>query len=334
MKGLRIAESVDSAKFPVMEKLESRFVRNRKKILGIHGGGNIGLGLVAPVFSRSAYGYQIVATTGKDLFAQIINATKEVWLQHEDIAEDSEDYGTGRMTNAKDIRMIGRGPQDIEYLYEESCLIALCLTAAVLPQACSDIARALVKRFRKDGTGVTILVCMNLPNPVQFFAKHLEAEVRRICTDKAEGDNVMDVLQFIPSVVDRVVVPVPESTILQRIEKQLTRLIGKPQIVTEIMKSPERIAAMVGLFSLRAPLFSAEEKFSFWVPNTFSEARWVGHLTPVADLSLITIMKDKFINGPHAILAWLGGILGRSTIAEAIASPLLRAFITGGSVCL
>jgi mannitol-1-phosphate/altronate dehydrogenase len=42
-------------------------------------------------------------------------------------------------------------------------------------------------------------------------------------------------------------------------------------------------------------------------------------------LTQIEAVKHKFINGPHAILAWLGMLLGYKTIAECAQNPMLVA---------
>jgi fructuronate reductase len=47
------------------------------------------------------------------------------------------------------------------------------------------------------------------------------------------------------------------------------------------------------------------------------------------DVAPYELMKLRMLNGTHSALAWLGGLDGRETIADAVADPTLRAFVQG-----
>src|SRR3990167_7371343 len=64
------------------QKIKSRLQRNKKKIFGIHGGGCIGLGLLADIISKSSYSYDILATSSNELLRDLVNNTNKLWLQH------------------------------------------------------------------------------------------------------------------------------------------------------------------------------------------------------------------------------------------------------------
>jgi hypothetical protein len=78
---------------------------------------------------------------------------------------------------------------------------------------------------------------------------------------------------------------------------------------------------------LKINLFNAERNFSMYVPDSFTEAKRLPALKTTPDLSQLAAVKNKLINGPHAILAWLGALFGFSTIAESIKHPDIFSFI-------
>jgi mannitol-1-phosphate/altronate dehydrogenase len=64
-----------------------------------------------------------------------------------------------------------------------------------------------------------------------------------------------------------------------------------------------------------------------YVPNHFTEAERFPLMTTTKNLNTIEAVKNKYINGPHAVLAWIGGFLGHTTIADSIKHPELFQFI-------
>ena len=74
-------------------------------------------------------------------------------------------------------------------------------------------------------------------------------------------------------------------------------------------------------------LFTAERDFSLCVSDKFQEASHFPDLKKVDNLNQFAEVKNKYINGPHCMLAWIGGLMGCRTIGEAINNPSILCFI-------
>lgn len=299
------------------EQIKSRLTRNRKKIFGIHGGGNIGLGLMADVISRSAVKYDIVATSSNMMLRNLVNSVSRLWLQH------GKSFDS-RMTCVENVRMISRDSEDINSLYMDSCIVAICLTPSVFPQVVKDIAEALISRYQHDGSGLKILVLMNLPDCAVFVRKKIADEISALIDDQQLVDVMLSGIEFIPTVIDRIVSPIEPVAIQDQLRSQL---IGKKVIpsgidgelyIHEMMSNPERLMNIVSLYGLKVNLFNAEKNFSIYVPDDFPEAHQFPLMRRSNNLNQLETIKNKFINGPHAILAWTGALFGYKKITDAL----------------
>lgn len=270
-----------------LQQIQSRLQRNKNRIFGIHGGGCIGLGLMADIVSKSPYKYHILATSNNKFTRNVVNNANKLWLQHSE----------NEMTCVDDVRMISREQQDILRLYSESCLVAISVTPAVFPCIASDIARALIHRYETDGSGLSILILMNIPNGEKFVRDGVEKEILKITGDKVYTDKILGNIKFLPTVVDRIVMPIQEHQLKQHLRRR------------------------------EFSIFNAEKKFTMYVPETFVEARRFPLMTTTSDLSMIESVKNHYINGPHAILAWMGALMGYTKVADAIKNPAISHYI-------
>lgn len=271
------------------QALQSHLMRSEKRIFGIHGGGCIGLGLMADIAYQSPFGYNILATSNNVTLRQCINSQHQLWLKHGDSEE---------ATHIDRIEMISRERHDIIRLYYESCLLALCVTPTVMPLIANDIAYALIHRYRLDGSGLKILVLMNMPDCAKFVREHIKHAMLDYLNDPDITEQILSINTFIPTVIDRIITPLPNDKIKQQFNHQL-----------------------------KFYPFNAEKIFSMYVPDTFTEAHLFPLMKTTKDLHVIEAIKNKYINGPHAILAWKGALSGFTTIAEAIKCPALFSFI-------
>src|SRR3990167_11264623 len=121
----------------MLQQIQSRLQRNHKKVFGIHGGGCIGLGLMADIVSKSPYQYHILATSNNQFMRNRVNITNKLWLQH----------SANEVTCVEGVKIISREKQDIIHLYSEASLAAISVTPAVFPRIANDVAKALINRY-------------------------------------------------------------------------------------------------------------------------------------------------------------------------------------------
>lgn len=127
------------------------------KIFGIHGGGNIGLGLMADVINHSKLlePYQIIATSNDIFFNALINGNNQLRLQH--IGADEGDD-----TVVSHVRMTQRNHSDIVKLYTDATeIIAMCLTQSSFEESAESIAQGIINRYEQSKSKLAILVLMN-----------------------------------------------------------------------------------------------------------------------------------------------------------------------------
>jgi hypothetical protein len=310
------------------KQIQSRLKRNKKRIFGIHGGGSIGLGLMADIVSKSPFKYHIIATSNNQLICNLINSTNKLWLQH-------DVYDKSKITCIDNIRMISRSSHDITKLYMEACVAAICVTPSVLPIIANDIAHALIKRYKSDGGGLRILVLMNIPDCARFTENIIFKEILSITESESYAKAILENIEFIPTVVDRIVTPIHIENVKSQLKAQLKDLITSNKTpflqsdehIETIFNAPEILAKAVSRFNLQFNLFSAEKKYSMYVHDHFLEVSRFPTIKITTNINKLEALKNMYINGPHAILAWIGGLLGCITIAESIKHPVLYSFI-------
>lgn len=303
------------------KQIQSRLTRNRKRIFGIHGGGNIGLGLMADIISKSPFQYQAVGTTSDEFLKCLVNAKQDFLLKH---GADKD-----KITRVKHIHMISRDREDIIKLYQEANLLAICLTPGVVESSMREIANGLINRYRIDGSGLKILLLMNMPNSAEFVKKKIIKEIYLTAKNPVEAQGVIGALELIPGVVDRIVTKIPETRVKAQIRKQLLSCQSNDfidrshlqQQIDSLFDNPEKLAEAIVKLDIQFKLFNAESNFAYYVPSGVPEINRFPVIKQVTNLDQLEVIKNKYINGPHAILAWLGAINGCSTIAEAIKYP-------------
>lgn len=274
------------------QHIQSRLSRNRNRIFAIHGGGNIGLGLMADVISKSVHDYNIIATSDNEFTRSIVNRTNEVWLQH------GESYDS-QSTCIHNIEMVSRRNEEVLALYMKANLAAICVTPSVFSSISHVIASALITRYHHDGSGLKILILMNIPNCAQFVLEKLRDEILALTRNVEETEDILSVNRLIPTVIDRIVTPI----------------------------SKEVVSASLNSKNSNVCILNAEMNYSFYVSDDFSEAPRFPKMTVTNSLKKTEDIKNKYINGPHAIMAWMGALKGHENIADAIKDPDIYEFI-------
>lgn len=259
-------------------------------VFGIHGGGCIGLGLIANIVSRSTIEvpYQIIATSNDAAFNEIINASNQFYLSY---------VGTEERSCIKNITMITREPESITQLYAQASVLAICLTPGAFKESVKDIVKGMIHRYEETKQPLNILILMNQPDAHRYVTELIEQEMDLLLDGRVK-DEIKQLITFIHTVPDRVV-----------------RKISKD----EIARSTENVPS----------LFQAERYFQFYVPKTYlKEFEHFSDITFVDDIVKFETIKNKYMNGPHTALAWLGALLGCRTIHQSLQFPGMKYFMT------
>lgn len=320
------------------DRIQSRLARNRKRIFAIHGGGNIGLGCMADIVSRSTLNYTIKATSSDHFMNTLINSAHRYCLRNSN---------TKNLTASIDnVHMIySRSAENIINLYKQASLLALCLTEDALIQVAPHIAQGLIARYEFDRAELKILILMNKTNCDKYVHRHI-AKALLTQTKRADyAEQILATVKFIPTVVDRIVSKISRKEVQAQIVRQLKSInelhsakflkhynfldTDKPfaKQIDAILTTPHKLTKAMIAFNLHFSLFNVEEDFTLHIPHGLPEAKRMPLMKPVKDLAQFEAIKNKFINGPHAMLAWAGGLMGCDTIAEAIKKPSLVCFV-------
>ncbi len=301
--------------------------KNSKEIFAIHGGGNIGLGLMADVASKSSFKYKIVATSNDKFLKKIVNSANQLWLQHSSVAS--------KLTHIPNVTIISRKFDNVVNLYKDASILAICLTPGAMKDSVKAVAQGLIERYRTHQKELKILVLMNLPNCAEFVRKMVKEEINTLLKYSAEAKKICQSVKFIPTVVDRIVTKIPEQDIKDQLKRHLLNCWSIDFVdatwlnhqVNSMLEQPEKLAMAVNELNLKIRLFNAEKSFALYAPSEIEELSHFPAIKSVNNLQQLDAIKNKYINGPHAIIAWLGGLLGCKTIAKAINYPGMKQFI-------
>lgn len=309
----KLQNKLNDRSFILSEKIKSRLDRNRKKIFAIHGGGNMGLGLMADVISKSPGEWSIVATTSNKIIRSIINSTNSVTVRYGS-ADNVEQVCIHNLT------MISRENNDIEWLYANASFASLCVTPVAFSEISTQIASALISRHRTDGSGLKLLILMNKPDCGEFVWKQLREDILLITKSAELTAEIISASQIIGTVVDRIVTPVNNDEIFTELTQQL-------QSLGVVCSTIDEMIPLIDPLHLKVTLLNAEKTYSFYVPDTFPEAYRLATVKITKNLRTIDAIKNKYINGPHVVMAWMGALMGYRTIAESINDPYILKYI-------
>lgn len=272
-----------------MQNLFNLNIAKNAQIFGIHGGGNIGLGCLAEIVNNSNVPYQIVATSKDLILNKLINTFRQYSIRH-NMGETL--IQNVNMINAAEGKLVSD-------LYYQAKIMAICLPENAIPQVSFDIAQGLIKRYKKNKPTLSILILMNRVNADFFVKKEVEKALYILTQNRSLITNILSNIEFVPTVVDRMVSRIDKKNIYIHLKDDLQKMY----------------------------LFNTEKSFSFYVPNSFKEANLFPKMIAVKDIVTWADVKNKFINGPHAMLAWVGGLFGCQSIAEAIRTPSIALYL-------
>lgn len=306
----------------------------KKPIFAIHGGGNIGLGCMADIVATGSDQYHIIATSSDRFTNKIINAKHQYWLHHND---------TNDRTCINNISMIySRNRRNIVWLYTKANIVALCLTENGLIEMVNTIIDGLIKRYYINRDPLDILILMNKPNAAEFVQNLIYKRMYNRTKNIKLTERILQRVRLVPTVVDRIVSKIERRKVMREIRKQLASLnkkqlallidnksqnISKSIIIENCLRDPAILMRALQYFNFKYCLFRTERDFVLFVPDYFKRAKRFPKLKTVKNINQFAEIKNKYMNGPHSMLAWIGGLMGFETIAETINKPSVNLYV-------
>lgn len=302
---------------------------------GIHGFGAMGGGYLAQVFSHWD-GYsrpcQIIASTSNALLREVINAFGRYSVRYDKLAFDQAIQGMCMIDPNDEAAMIG--------MYRDCEIVALCLPEQAIEGQAGLIARGLVERYRTRGQSLTVLVVLNKVEGARFVQTRVEQELLSLTTPK-ELRRILDSTDFTETVVTRIASKLSEESLLRQLRIKhdlfarnvaqvrengldldaLINALNTDQadelapIINTLRDAAEPASALADLHLV---LFNCEADMALYAQQGSELLEHLRQVDTVPDITEVQALKNRLWNGPHAIVAWYGALLGHATIGHAM----------------
>lgn len=308
---------------------------------GIHGFGAMGGGYLAQVFSHWD-GYtrpaQIIASTGNALLREAITAFGKYSVRYGSHAFDQTVQHLHMVDPADEAAMIG--------MYRDCEIVALCLPEQASAGQADLIAQGLVARFRQHSQSLTVRVVLNKVGGAQFVHAQVEAALLRQVSPR-ECWRILELTDFTETVVTRIVSKLSEDALLRIKHDLYARNVAQarqatldtealasavpaehadvPTPIVSSLRDPGEPAST--LAQLHLVLFNSESDIALYAQRGSEPPEHLRQVETVPDITEIQTLKNRLWNGPHAIIAWYGALLGHATVGHAMGDARVQALI-------
>lgn len=309
---------------------------HNEHIAAIHGFGAIGGGYLAQLFAHWD-GYtrpaEIVGVTNNRLLRDLVNAYGKYSVHYPEQAfEQTIDR----------VRLIAADDRAaVIALYEQAEIVGLSLPEGAIAQQAGLIADGLIARWRSRRGPLTLLVTLNKVGGAAYVRRCVaQALERRLAGDEAA--RVLASATFAETVVNRIVSRVPREALL----KQVRIKVGSFSAVVPCggfeapPQAPGALAvdSLVHLLSEAAQLDRALETLSIVLFHSGPEMALYAErggailerlrqVRTVDDIAEIQAIKNKMLNGTHAIIGWYSALLGYRTIGQGMGDERVRCLV-------
>lgn len=306
--------------------------------VGIHGFGAIGGGYLTQIFSHWD-GYtrpaKIIAASNNATLRELINAFGKYTVHYSNLAFDQTIEHIHLIDSADESAMLK--------MYTESDLIGLSLPESAIKQQALIIAKGLLTRSSFHNRELTILVILNKIAGAAFVRKQVKKALLNL-TDAAQTELILSKTSFTETVVNRIVSKIPKEILLKQLRinfasfeqevhhknLDLSSLLSppfskkpassKPQSSLSIQTIANRLyhsaQLVTSLTNLRITLFNSGPDMLLYTGKGGKILERLRQVHIVDDITEIQLIKNKLLNGTHAILAWYASLLGYQTIAQ------------------
>ncbi len=334
-----------------MPQLNEPFPQSEDAVIaGIHGFGAIGGGYFAPIFLHwDGYTrpHKLIGALRNPLTIQMVNALGKYRVRYE-----SQAY----FQTIEHVELIStEDEQAMEEMYVSADLMGLALPEGAIPSQARAIARHLLSRMEKNPQKLPLLIAMNKPGAARYVKKHVRTALLNL-TDPARTNQVLETVDFVETVVNRMVMPISEDFILSKFQQNLSLLrtsLGnifeytqgmeqnlkgfaegptgrrKSRQISGTQSSPVSVSEGLSVLhqlseainEVTITLFSAEPDMPLYVASGNPTVRRLRQVVAVDDIKTLQEIKNKLSNGPHAAIAWYSLLLGYKTIGQGIGDP-------------
>ena len=317
--------------------------------VGIHGFGAIGGGYLAQILSHWD-GYtrpkKIYASTRNPLYRSAVNAFGTYSIRYGQLSYD-ERIENMAVIDAENI-------QQMQEMYTESSLVAICLPEKAIAEEAKTIAQGLYARHiahdEKAIEPLTMLIILNKVGAKQLLMTHLKQALTELA-GPVVAEKIMQQHYFCDTVVNRMVSKLSDQNLYRQLrikynifkQFQLEEVEADAQLdledATKLNPDQERQATLYVedmrrnfhpshiLQSMDLILFNAESDMPIYVENNSPLLEKMRQMILVDHIEDIQLIKNRLWNGVHAMLAWQSALLNHQTIGVALADNRVDQFM-------
>ena len=301
---------------------------------GIHGFGAIGGGYLTQIFSHWD-GYtrpmEIIGATRNVTLRELVNAFGKFHVHYSNLA-----FGQ----TIDHVRLIDSVDEEAMcHMYTVSEIIGLSLTETAVKQQAGLIAKALASRFRQHSRPLTMLIVLNKIAGAAFVRRHVkDALLRQESADVA--NDILGKVSFAETVVNRIVSKIPKEILMKQVrinfgsfeKRTLNKTTADESLlagnkVKYLSQAEFSVKAMAGRLSqasrlskalneLNVTLFDSGPDMPLYAEKGSAILERLRQVQTVDNIAEVQTIKNKLLNGTHAIIAWYAALLGYQTIGQ------------------
>ena len=300
---------------------------------GIHGFGAIGGGYLTQIFSHWD-GYtrpmEIIGATGNATLRELVNAFGKFNVHYSNLAFGQSIDHVRIIDSADEAAMCE--------MYTVSEIIGLSLPeSAIKPQA-GVIAKGLIARFRQHSQPLTLLIVLNKIAGAAFVRRQVKEALVRL-ESRAIADEILSKVHFSETVVNRIVSKIPKEILLQQVrinfgsfeKRTLNKALpaggSSPDEIIPLSPGEFSVQAMASrlnhasrltkaLNKLNVTLFDSGPDMPLYAEKGSPVLERLRQVHTVDNIAEIQTIKNKLLNGTHAIIAWYSNLLGYQTVGQ------------------
>ncbi len=307
-----------------------------ESVVGIHGFGAIGGGYLAQIFSHWD-GYtrpaEIIGVTGNATLRGLVNAFGKFDVHYGDVAFDQ---------TIDHVRLIDSADEAaVCDMYVRAEVIGLSLPESAIKQQAGLIAKGLAARCQAHDRPLTVLVALNKVGGAAFVRRYVEEALAR----KLPADAVEEIFArtyFAETVVNRIVTKVSREAMLKQVRINVgsfaSQVAGHDGFGATSPSGELSVPALVdtlsqawqldrALSSLSMGLFHSGPDMALYAERGSKLLNRLRQIRTVENITEIQTIKNKLLNGTHAIIAWYSALLGYRTIGQGMGDDRVAALV-------